>query len=247
MKRIISDTLAWVAFAALLLWITAVLLTLTSYWQVWSDVMALIDEVKACASNQCESQLFLERFSSTTTAFGFNTDQVKSVRMPAFTIWFVIVLFQSFYVRSFRIWPWLSVGERQASPSKRTATVSSSAGNPIKVLTLLKRKAGLSTEEFRDHYENVHRHLGEKYLAPHALRYLRRYVEPGSGSAGYAAAPDFDVIMEVWFPDQRAMAAAMEAINSPAAQAELKPDEEKLFDQAATKSFVVKESASPLP
>jgi len=50
--------------------------------------------------------------------------------------------------------------------------------------------------------------------------------------------------MEVWFPDQRAMAAAMEAINSPAAQAELKPDEERLFDQAATKSFVVNECMS---
>jgi hypothetical protein len=244
MKSTISDTLAWVAFAALLLWITAVLLTLTSYWQVWSDVMAIIDEVKACASNQCESQFFLERLSSTTTAFGFNTDQVKSVRMPAFTTWFVIALFQSFYVRSFRIWPWLPVGERQGNPSKPTATMSSPARGPIKVLTLLKRKAGLSTEEFRDHYENVHRHLGEKYLAPHAVRYFRRYVEPGSGSPGYATAPDFDVIMEVWFPDQRAMASAMEAINSPAAQAELKPDEERLFDRTATKSFIVEEISS---
>jgi hypothetical protein len=172
-KKTISDTLAWVAFSALVVWIAAVGLTLTSYWQTVSDVMALIEEVKACASNQCESQVFLERLSSTTTAFGFNTDQVKSVRMPAFATWFTIIIFQSFFVRSFRVWPWQSNprslkkdrSPSRPSPSKGRSTV-------IKVVTLLKRKQGLSREQFRDHYENVHRHLGEKYLFPHAIRYV---------------------------------------------------------------------------
>ena len=245
MKKTVSDILAWIAFSALVLWIAAMALTLTSYWQMVSDVMALVDEVKTCASNQCESQVFFERFSSTTTAFGFSTDHVKSVRMPAFATWLIIIIFQSFFVQSFRVWPWQTnprlVGRVQSASS---SSLQSLPKQPIKVITLLTRKPGLKKEEFRNHYESVHRHLGEKYLFPHAIKYVRRYVEPGSGSAGYAAAPDFDVIMEVWFPDERAMAAAMEAINSPAAQAELKPDEEKLFDQAATKSFVVNESTS---
>ena len=94
MKKTISDTLAWVAFLALVVWIAAVGLTLTSYWQTLSDIMGLIEEVKTCASSKCESQVFLERLSSTTTAFGFNTDQVKSVRMPAFATWFTIIIFQ---------------------------------------------------------------------------------------------------------------------------------------------------------
>lgn len=53
----------------------------------------------------------------------------------------------------------------------------------IKVVTLLFKKPGLSKDEFRDYYENHHRKLGEKYLAPHAydmsvaIRYLRAMVQ----------------------------------------------------------------------
>lgn len=245
MKKTVSDILAWLAFSALVLWIAAVALTITSYWQVLSDVMALVDEVKTCASNQCESQVFFERFSSTTTAFGFNTDHVKSVRMPAFATWLIIIIFQSFFVRSFRVWPW------QTNPRLvgRAGAASGSSGQippkqPIKVITLLTRKPGLTKEEFRNHYENVHRHLGEKYLFPHAIKYVRRYVEAPSGSSSYEAAPDFDVIMEVWFPNKSAMSAAMQAINSPEAQQEILADEENLFDRGATKSFTVNESNS---
>lgn len=245
MKKTISDTLAWVAFSALVVWIAAVGLTLTSYWQTLSDIMALIEEVKTCASNQCESQVFLERLSSTTTAFGFNTDVVKSFRMPAFVIWFTIIIFQSFFVRSFRVWPWQS-NPRSLKKDRSPSSPSPLRGRStvIKVVTLLKRKPGLTREQFRDHYETVHRHLGEKYLFPHAIRYVRRYVEPPRGSSSYEASPDFDVMMEVWFPDESAMSAAMQAINSPDAQREILADEENLFDHETTKSFTVSESTS---
>ena len=245
MKKTISDTLAWVAFSALVLWIAAVGLTLTSYWQTLSDIMALIEEVKTCASSKCESQVFLERLSSTTTAFGFNTDVVKSIRMPAFVTWFTIIMFQSFFVRSFRVWPWqsnLRSLSRDGSPSSSSPPKKRS--KVIKVVTLLKRKPELTREQFRDHYETVHRHLGEKYLFPHAIRYVRRYVDPPRGSSSSEASPDFDVMMEVWFPDESAMSAAMQAINSPDAQQEILADEENLFDHGATKSFTVSESTS---
>ncbi len=247
MKKTVSDILAWIAFSALVLWIAAVGLTLTSYWQMLSDVMALVDEVKTCASNQCESQVFFERFSSTTTAFGFNTDHVKSVRMPAFATWLIIIIFQSFFVRSFRVWPWQTnpklVGSAGAASSSSGQNLSK---QPIKVITLLTRKPGLTKEEFRNHYEDVHRHLGEKYLLPHAIKYIRRYVEAPSGSSSYEAAPDFDVMMEVWFPNKSSMLAAMEGMQATAAQAEIRADEEKLFDTKATKSFMVTEVHSLL-
>lgn len=66
----------------------------------------------------------------------------------------------------------------------------------IKVVTLLFRRPDLSAGEFRDYYESHHRFLGEKYLSPHALKYIRRYpILAGDG----AETPGFDVMMEVWF------------------------------------------------
>ena len=45
----------------------------------------------------------------------------------------------------------------------------------IKVVTLLFKRPELTAEAFRDYYELHHRLLGEKYLSPHALKYVRRY------------------------------------------------------------------------
>ena len=76
----------------------------------------------------------------------------------------------------------------------------------IKVVTLLFKRPDLSAEEFRDYYESHHRFLGEKYLSPHALKYMRRYpILAGDG----AETPGFDVMMEVWFDNYYSMEAAM--------------------------------------
>ena len=113
----------------------------------------------------------------------------------------------------------------------------------IKVVTLLFKKPGLSKDEFRDYYENHHRQLGEKYLAPHALRYVRRYpILAGDG----ADDSEFDVMMEVWFENYHAMESAMGEMTTEIAQAELSEDEEKLFDRDRTQSFIVDECESDL-
>ena len=46
-----------------------------------------------------------------------------------------------------------------------------------KILLLMKRKPGISMEEFRDHYENNHIPLCRPYMSGIA-RYFRRYLEP---------------------------------------------------------------------
>ncbi len=116
----------------------------------------------------------------------------------------------------------------------------------IKVITLLTRKAGLSRAEFRQYYETRHRMIGEKYLAGRAHRYLRRYVMPDNQASPYSGQPDFDVQMEIWFPDQDALEQAMAALATPAAQAEIIADEEQLFDREKTLTFVVDEIESTL-
>jgi hypothetical protein len=142
----------------------------------------------------------------------------------------------------------------------------------IKVVTLLFRKPGLTAEQFCHDYETRHRLLGEKYLRPHAVRYCRRYPkvagssqpaegssQPAEGSSQSAEGssqsakdsqqpqrpgPDFDVMMEVWFEDELGLQAAMAAMSTPEARAELEADEQLLFDRGRTLSFTVEEFES---
>jgi EthD domain len=46
-----------------------------------------------------------------------------------------------------------------------------------KILLFMKRRAGMSVEDFRDYYENHHVPLVTKG-APSLGRYVRRYIEP---------------------------------------------------------------------
>lgn len=117
----------------------------------------------------------------------------------------------------------------------------------IKVITLLSRKTGMSKTAFKKYYENHHRHIGEKYLAGYATHYQRRYVRPSDPENQYGSEPDFDVLMEIWFPNATAMQTAMAALAQPEAQGEIIADEELLFDRSKTVSFVVDEVASTLP
>ena len=113
----------------------------------------------------------------------------------------------------------------------------------IKVVTLLFKKPELTTDGFRDYYETHHAKLGEKYLASHATKYVRRYpILAGDG----AEDPEFDVMMEVLFKNYRAMESAMGDMTTDAAQAELSADEERLFDRDRTQSFIVDEYESTL-
>ena len=93
----------------------------------------------------------------------------------------------------------------------------------IKVITLLSKREGLNRDEFRQYYEEHHRRLGEKYLTGRACRYLRRYVCPEDPATQYGSSPDFDVLMEVWFPDQGLLQEAMTVMATPEAQAETPP------------------------
>lgn len=119
----------------------------------------------------------------------------------------------------------------------------------IKTVGLLKRRQGMSVEAFRAYYESTHRVIGEKYLSGHACKYMRRFLNPASApdTATFGAAEDFDVILEIWYPDQAAYAAASERIAAPDAAAEILADELKLFDREKNRFFTVTESVSDLP
>lgn len=116
----------------------------------------------------------------------------------------------------------------------------------IKVVGLLKRRADLSPAQFRDYYERHHRLLGEKYLTGHAVKYTRRYLLPQARGLSADQASPFDVILEIWYPDQAALDAAHAVLSAPQVQAEIMADEEQLFERAANRFFTVDEVESQL-
>ncbi|MCJ2178752.1 EthD domain-containing protein [Novosphingobium album (ex Hu et al. 2023)] len=112
------------------------------------------------------------------------------------------------------------------------------------VITLLKRREGMSREAFRAYYENNHRRIGEKVLGGYASRYVRRYLTP---TDGIDQDFDFDVVMEIDFPDEATRDACFAALGDPETLAMIVEDEEKLFDRSRIRTFSVTESVSDLP
>ena len=116
----------------------------------------------------------------------------------------------------------------------------------IKTVFLLKKRPGMSTEEFRAYYENTHARIGERVL-PTAERYFRRFLNPFPPPApGQAVENDVDVITEIWFKDRATFDAAMAHLQEPAIAALIAADEENLFDRSKIRAFTVEERESSL-
>ena len=117
----------------------------------------------------------------------------------------------------------------------------------IKVVTLLTRKPGMSREAFIEHYETHHRKIGEKYLSGFAVKYQRRYLQSAGFRGQEGATLPFDVLMEIWYPDQDTLDAALAVLSTEEAQAEIIADEERLFDRDLIRSYTVEEYESEMP
>ncbi len=113
----------------------------------------------------------------------------------------------------------------------------------VTVVTLLKRRKGMSREDFRIYYETHHRRIGERVLAGYATRYVRRYLTPNDGVDQIC---DADVVMEIDFPDEATRDACFAVLGDPATQAMIAEDEERLFDRERIRTFSVSEAASVL-
>ena len=117
----------------------------------------------------------------------------------------------------------------------------------IKVVTLLTRKPGMSREAFIEHYETHHRKIGEKYLSGFAVKYQRRYLQSAGFRGQEGATLPFDVLMEIWYPDQDTLNGALAVLSTDEAQAEIIADEERLFDRDLIRSYTVEEYESEMP
>ena len=108
----------------------------------------------------------------------------------------------------------------------------------LKTIALLKRNTGLSPEQFRKHYEEVHAPLARK-LFPFMRKYVRNFVT----AAPFAPAgkePRYDCITEEWFDDMDAFKHMMDIYRSENGRP-LREDEKELFDMTRLEYVFVEE------
>lgn len=113
----------------------------------------------------------------------------------------------------------------------------------IKAFILLKRKEGMTVEDFRNYYETTHAELGKRML-PTVKKYVRHYLNP-VGDEGTEDMP-LDVITELWFEDQTAFDAALAHISEPENARIIGEDEENLFDRSAIRFCTVEDAETEL-
>ena len=109
----------------------------------------------------------------------------------------------------------------------------------FKTLWFMRRKPGMSREEFVAYYENVHCKMGEKALRGLATRYVRRHLEqidPGG------AQPVYDVVTEICFASRELYEQGMSQLRTD----EFIEDFMRLFDPGSVVQYFVDEHESEL-
>jgi uncharacterized protein (TIGR02118 family) len=115
-----------------------------------------------------------------------------------------------------------------------------------KLVVLLKKKPGMSFEEFQNYYETTHCKFIR--LIPRVQCYFRRYLHPLTTHPGHADddSTEYHVITELWFNSREDLEYAMRRNAEPAVLDVLVPDEEKLFDRSKTRVHIVEKHYSDL-
>jgi uncharacterized protein (TIGR02118 family) len=112
----------------------------------------------------------------------------------------------------------------------------------IKLIVCVKRKPGLTREEFSQYWREQHGPLVKS--VPEFMRHVRKYgqchltEETASGGALFGSVPDYDGVGELWFDSPETM---QQAFNEPRYLEIIRPDELKFIDHANCLSFQTEE------
>ena len=103
-----------------------------------------------------------------------------------------------------------------------------------RVFILLKRKQGISFEQFQKHYESSHAKLGEKYFGHLFASYRRNYVPSGMRLGdGSAVEPAYDCLTELIFREPGGYQELKRIAGDPEIRRILIEDEERFLDRMA--------------
>ncbi len=115
----------------------------------------------------------------------------------------------------------------------------------FRTIHLMKRRAGMSPEAFRDYYETRHSVLGKESADGYAVSYERHYLYPVNPGD---PAPIYDVMMMLCFPDRATFERCVGAVARDPARAQIfVEDELKLFDRDSVVTVAAKDVSSTLP
>jgi hypothetical protein len=109
-----------------------------------------------------------------------------------------------------------------------------------KVVSFLKKRDGLSLDQFRDYYENNHVPLILS-LAPAPLVYRRRYLPQENEITKSENSINYDVTTELRFADEAAFQTWMTTLFAPGTAETVITDEARFLDRSKTCAYVVEE------
>lgn len=120
------------------------------------------------------------------------------------------------------------------------------APSTYRILLFMKRRPGMSVEDFRAYYEDHHAPLCLQGGAVMS-RYVRRYLEPQPHpETGVWEDPPFDVVTELWFDDEAVFRGTLAALTTTVMPAVIVRDEANLFDRSSFRIATVVECESDL-
>jgi uncharacterized protein (TIGR02118 family) len=117
----------------------------------------------------------------------------------------------------------------------------------VKIMIFIRKKAGLTREQFIHYYENNHVPLINRVIGPFPCDYRRSYPLDGQSfgllgaDAGNSAAPDCDVVTEIWLKDRETMDAMFARAADPEIAATIAADEENFADRSSVRIMIVEE------
>ncbi len=113
----------------------------------------------------------------------------------------------------------------------------------MKIVILIKKRAGMSREDFINHYENSHAVLGKRLLGHLWVKYVRNYptglmkYQPEETSVD----DSYDAVTEIWLKDAAALEEMNRIINLPENNKIILEDEEKFQERTKTRLLIVDE------
>ncbi|MFB9051329.1 EthD domain-containing protein [Sphingobium indicum] len=123
----------------------------------------------------------------------------------------------------------------------------------FKLLVSMRRKPGMSLDEFIRYYEEKHAPLARRILPPIGV-YRRNYIRAddpllasvGDGRAS-AASADFDVITEAIYPTRAHAEAGIQAFFDADIMQVIRADEDEFVEAGSVKMYVVEVHQSAIP
>ncbi len=114
----------------------------------------------------------------------------------------------------------------------------------IKRMALVTARDGISAEDFRAYYENVHAPLGKR-LFPMFMDYKRNYIREISRRPDGAPSSTISAINEITFASEGDYRRYLALAARPEIRAELLADEDKFIKPNSLWGFVVDEVTTP--